>query len=115
METFCPSIRQTTGTYLIDLEMFGKILQSIPYSLITRATRMPPLKTITTCRSSCQMGLRFKIQNSTLETLARAKCGSNMECLFDVSTTGQLTVGESTLTFTQDISNLKEELSSKIL
>ena len=57
-------------------------------------------------------GITF--QNSTLETLARAKCGSNMECLFDVSTTGQLTVGESTLTFTQDISNLKEELSSKI-
>ena len=50
--------------------------------------------------------------NSTLELLARSKCGNNNECLFDVSATGLLEVGDSSLQFNKEISNLKEELSS---
>ena len=58
-------------------------------------------------------GISF--QNSTLESLARSKCGTNNECLFDVSATGLLSVGDSSLQFNKELSNLKEELSSLFL
>jgi hypothetical protein len=52
-------------------------------------------------------GIRF--DNWTLEQLAIQKCGNNFRCLYDVSVTGELDIGELTLEFDNQIVNFDKE------
>ena len=50
--------------------------------------------------------------NSGLYQLANMTCGSNKLCLFDVLTTGQASIGVSTIKFEQRVQSLNEEFKS---
>ena len=56
-------------------------------------------------------GIHFT--NESLKIIAEEKCGSNKQCLFDISTTGEISVGESTIKFDKEIAIYKEELASE--
>lgn len=56
-------------------------------------------------------GINFT--NESLKIIAEEKCGNNKQCLFDISTTGEISIGESTIKFDEEISIFKEELASK--
>ena len=57
-------------------------------------------------------GIEF--ENKTLEDLAKQVCGNNTRCLFDVSTTGELSIGNSSLNFEKEIDDLEEQFASKL-
>ena len=56
-------------------------------------------------------GINFS--NESLRLIAEEKCGNNKQCMFDISTTGEVSIGESTIKFDKEISILKEEFASK--
>ncbi len=43
--------------------------------------------------------------NKTLESLAKTKCGSNKDCLFDVMITGDLSIGDMSIQFDKELKN----------
>ena len=49
-------------------------------------------------------------QNSTLEELAKQQCGNNTNCLFDVSTTGELTIGRMSFEFTKALETMNKSI-----
>lgn len=53
-------------------------------------------------------GIAFK--NKTLETLAKDLCANNLQCLFDASATGQLSVGKLNIDFIEVIKLSKEAI-----
>jgi hypothetical protein len=53
-------------------------------------------------------GIRFN--NLTLEQLAIQKCGNNSRCLYDVSVTGELNIGNLTLEFEHQIVQYEKEI-----
>jgi sushi domain-containing protein 2 len=57
-------------------------------------------------------GIEF--ENKTLENLAKQVCGNNTRCLFDVSTTEELSIGHSSLNFEKEIEDLEEQFASKL-
>lgn len=57
----------------------------------------------------------IKFTNASLEIIAKDKCGTNKQCLFDISTTGEVAIGESTVEFNREITVLKEEFSHLVV
>ena len=58
-------------------------------------------------------GISFS--NTVLEALANEQCNNNLKCLFDISTTGQLSIGAMNLEFEETINEIKESIDSNRL
>ena len=50
--------------------------------------------------------------NSSFEQEARAVCGENVECLFDIAVTGKTSVGEATL---ESFNELQEKTNNSLI
>lgn len=46
-------------------------------------------------------GIQFK--DSELERMARAECGENQRCLFDISATGDIAIGQLSVKFEEEV------------
>ena len=58
-------------------------------------------------------GITFS--NTTLQALAIIECGNNLNCLFDVSTTGQLSIGALNKAFDETIVQIQESVQTNEL
>ena len=50
--------------------------------------------------------------NKTLEALAKQQCGENKNCLFDVSVSGQLSIGYSNIEFNENIDTIQKMIDA---
>lgn len=59
-----------------------------------------------------QNGINFS--NSSLEELAKKKCGTNKNCLYDISVTSEIEIGVLNLNFDEKLQNFEKELEQII-
>ena len=55
----------------------------------------------------------LKFSNKALEVKARAACGSNIRCLFDIHTTSKVAIGIATKQATEEYAVLLQDTDSK--
>jgi len=53
-------------------------------------------------------GIMF--ENSVVEELAKQQCGNNTNCLFDISTTGELSIGDMSFEFSETVEAIQESI-----
>jgi hypothetical protein len=53
-------------------------------------------------------GIMF--ENSVIEELAKQKCGNNTNCLFDISTTGELSIDDMSFEFSETVEAKQESI-----
>lgn len=56
----------------------------------------------------------IKFENESIEMIAKKTCKKNKQCLFDISATGLVSIGESSIKFQQEISIINEEIKGKV-